>query len=115
MLLIIGHNRGIPNRLMASNNQAAPIPESIIPEPDEAVALFESRGGNLTLFSLFGHDPLTVFPELMEEREQRFLQRYPAADFGPFFYTVANGDNSLFREGLLYFIHLSQQLQSLIN
>lgn len=68
---------------MASNNQAAPIQESIIPEPDAAVAQFQSRGGRLTLFSEFGHDALAVFPELMEEREQRFFQRYP--DFAPFF------------------------------
>ena len=99
--------------MMANNNQVASVPQSIIvPEPDDAITFFQSRGGHLTLFSSFGHDPLTDFPELVEEREQRFQQQYP--DFGPFFYTVVNGDYSLFRDGLLKFIDISQQLQSTI-
>ena len=112
LTLIIGHNRGVPNRIMANNNQVASVPQSIVPDPDDAVRLFQSRGGRLTLFSSFGHDPLSDNPQLVEEREQRFRQQYP--DFGPFFYTVVNGDYSLFRDGLLNFIHISQQLQSMM-
>lgn len=62
----------------------------------------------MTLFSEFGHDPLAVFPELMEENRGSSNVTLTLLLF-------ANGNNSLFREGLLHFIHLSQQLQSLIN
>lgn len=68
-MFYLGQNRGIPNRLMASNNQVAPVPQLVVLDPDEAVQQFESGGGNLTIFSIFGEDPLADFPDLVSERE----------------------------------------------
>ncbi len=45
-----------------------------------------------------------------KEREEEFHRRYP--DFSPFFRTVVNDDYSLFREGLLFLIDVSNRLES---
>ena len=109
----IGPNRGTPNTLMRRNNQAVLIDPSLLPEPADAITRFSAHGGSITLFSPFGKDPLEDHEELCEEREQNFLLQYP--EFGPFFHTVVNGEFSLFREGLLFFIDLSQQLEHSIS
>ena len=48
---------------------------------------------------------------MVAQREEEFKRRYP--DFGQFFSTVVNSDYSLFKEGLLCFIELSQRLSSI--
>ena len=108
--LLVGAHRGIPNELMWQNSQAVPVDPHLLPEPDVAVQEFESFGGNLTLFSPFSCDPLQGRPDLVTQRETQFHGRYP--DFGPFFYTVVNGDYSLFRDGLLYLIDITKQLET---
>ena len=97
---------------MRRNDNTVQISSSLIPEPDEAVQLFESKGGHITLFSPFGRDPLETRPDLYSQRNLKFIERY--SDFQPFFHTVVNGDYSLFREGLLYFISVSKQYESLL-
>ena len=69
---------------------------------------FEENGGHLTIFSSFGEDPLQGNPYLVAQRETEFYRRYQ--DFRNFFYTVANGDFVLFREGILYLIAISSNL-----
>lgn len=69
--------------------------------------MFQTQGGHVTVFSPFGRDPLENYPDLIAEREAKFNEHY--TDFAPFFYTVVNGDNSLFRTGLLQFIEISKQ------
>ena len=44
---------------------------------------------------------------LVAEREAKFYERYP--DIGPFFYSTVNGDTTLFKDSLMYFIQLSKQ------
>ena len=95
---------------MERNYQAVQIDCRHLPSPQEAVEMFEAHGGHLTLFSPFGQDPLAGHSQLIAEREDKFNERYP--DFAPFFSTVVNGDNSLFRSGLLYFIQLSRQFET---
>ena len=92
---------------MQKNNQAVRISLHQLPSPDEAVQMFEANGGHLTIFSPFGDDPLKDHMRLAAEREENFHEQYP--EFQPFFSTVVNGDNSLFRSGLLYFIFYSTQ------
>ena len=93
---------------MQRNNQTVQIDPSLLPEPVDALQLFKAHGGHITVFSPFGQDPLENHPEHFQERESKFFECYP--DFGPFFHSVVNGDYSLFREGLLYFIDTSKQL-----
>ncbi len=95
---------------MQQNNQATQIDGRLLPEPDGALQSFESHGGHITVFSPFGQDPLMEQPDLSSQREARFFERYP--DFGPFFHSVVNGDFSLFRAGLLYFIDVSRYFEA---
>ena len=109
-IFLTGAHCGIPNELMRRNSQVVPVDPHLLPDPDVAIQEFESFGGNLTLFSPFGRDPLQERLDLVTQRETEFHRHYP--DFGPFFYTVVNGDYSLFRDGLLYLIDITQQLQT---
>ena len=97
---------------MSRNNQAVKIDSSIIPEPSDALKSFEDHGGHITLFSPFGHDPLESHSNLYQERESKFIDQYP--EFGLFFYSVVNGDYSMFRQGLLCFIVISKELEAQI-
>ncbi len=108
-----GHERGIPDELMKRKNHAMSIDLQLLPQTGDAVGQFESHGGTLTTFSEFGHDPLSERSDLIQQRETKFHERY--TDFGPFFYSSVNGDNSIFRLGLLYFIEISTQLLSQIQ
>ena len=68
--------------------------------------------GHITHFSGFGEDPLVNNTILSHQREVEFHQRYP--NFDLFFHKVVNGDDSVFREGLLYFIQITQTLTDII-
>ena len=93
---------------MHRNNQVQMIDPAALPDFSDAVHQFESYGGQLTLFSGFGDDPLKDNAPKMAQRETEFKQRY--ADFSQFFYSVVNSDYHLFKQGLLFYIHLSTQL-----
>ena len=97
---------------MRRNNHIARIDPSLLPSSDDAVQLYEQFGSNITQFSAFGQDPPNSRSDLVQQRETEFYQRYP--QFGPSFHKLVNGDACLFREGLLYFIHISTHLVSLI-
>jgi hypothetical protein len=95
---------------MRENNQAVQIDSRILPEPAAAVQQFQEMGGRLTAFSPFGHDPLQNNPALLAQRDRRFQEQYP--DFNQFFHSTVNGNNSVFRDGLLFLIDISKQLET---
>ena len=95
---------------MFNNNQAAQIDSRLIPQVESAVREFETNGGQLTVFSSFGEDPLQGSPTLAAQREAEFYRHHP--DFQEFFHTVVNGDYFLFREGILCFIDISTRLST---
>ena len=68
--------------------------------------ILKNMVGNLQFSILLGKIHSTSF--LIAQRESEFHRRYP--DFGNFFHTVVNGDYSLFREGLLHLITISNRL-----
>ena len=105
-----GIHRGVPIRLKLENDQTSQIDPNLIPDAAVAVEEFEETGGHLTTFSSFGEDPLQRYPHLVAQREAEFYGCYP--DFSQFFHTTANGDFFLFREGILFFIHLSKTLET---
>ena len=94
---------------MNSNNRAAKVDPHLVPLPEDAVRQYEEAGGHLTHFSKFGEDPFASNACLIRQREEEFQKRYPS--FDPFFSNLVNGNDSLFREGLLYFIRLTHTLQ----
>ena len=97
---------------MRRNDRTVRVDSSLVPEPRDAVAQFESLGGHLTLFSPFGEDPLKDRADLISQRETEYFVQYP--DFGPIFHTLVNGDSNLFRCGLLLLIQVSKRLESLL-
>ena len=102
-VVFLGRSRGVPNRLMAANNHARHISDHSILDVDSAIQQFENLGGHITTFHSFGEDPLKSNSQLVTRREAEFQARYP--DF-------VNGNFSLFREGVLFLIRLSRQLQA---
>ena len=110
LFIVLGSHKGIPNVLMSENNQAKAINPSLIPEVDDAVQMYQTHGGQINLFGDFGIDPLLQRKDLSNLREQRFFEQY--ASFDNIFHTVVNNDNTLFRNGLLYFIDVSMQLEA---
>lgn len=108
MLLTLGEQRGIPNVLMSNNNQVAQLNPSVIPTPDDALQQFQDCGWEVTVFNSFGQDPLELRPYLIAEREELFHQRHPT--FDEIFHSTVNGNDLLFKAGLLDFITISKQL-----
>lgn len=50
--------KGTPNNLQAQNDRTTLINERVVQTRDEAVKLYEERGGQLTFWPEFGIDPL---------------------------------------------------------
>ena len=104
--LLLG--KGMPNVRMQLNNRLFPLDPHVVPTAVEAVSHFHSAGGKLTLFSHFGVDPLHGRRELCEMRLRTFTSRYKT--FASIFHAVCNGDESLFRSALLYFIDITKRM-----
>ena len=51
--------------MMANNNQVASVLQSIVPEPDDTVTLFQSRGGHLSNAALTRLTSTRVFQTLL--------------------------------------------------
>ena len=86
------------------------IDNQLIKDPTTILEEYRQLGGNITVFSPFGEDPLKNRPDLLAIREKGFFERYTG--FEQFFYSVVNGDLSLFKEGLLFFIDVTIRLSS---
>ena len=86
------------------------INHQLIKDPTTVLEEYRQLGGNITVFSPFGEDPLKNRPDLVAIREKSFFERYTG--FEQFFYNVVNGDFSLFKEGLLFFIDVTIRLGS---
>ena len=93
---------------MEQRNGTVKLQPSQIPEVTDSVKEYEELGGKLTFFKSYGIDQLQHRQDLIQERERLFTVRYP--DFGIIFYTVVNGNNVLFRDGLLYLIRINNVL-----
>ncbi len=103
----------IPNQAMLANSQVAKVDTHVIPTVHEAVQSFEQDGGHLTQFSLFGEDPLADCVSLLEQRTSQFYSRF--SSFDTFFHQLVNGRDSLFKNGLNFFIYLTSTLSTTIN
>ena len=61
---------------MQKKHQSVQVNVSPIPKPLNALHSLQANGGQFTVFSCFGDDPLKCHPELIEEREHSFYNRY---------------------------------------
>ena len=84
----------------------------LLPRAEEAVSEYENAGGNLTVFSQFGIDPLRDFPILKHQRESQLSSNL---DFDNIFHCLVNGNQQPFMYGLLYFINLNDRLAASMN
>lgn len=91
---------------MNQDNRTAKVSPHIIPSPHEAISSYHDMGGELTLFSTFGEDPLST--SLRTVREQEFLTTYP--DFEVFFTSAVNGQEQPFRNGLEHILSITKRL-----
>ena len=99
--------RGIPNKIMMKNNYTSEVDPTLLLSPEQAVKEYENAGGNLTMFSQFGVDPLQHYPTLIKQREMELLSHY---NFDTIFQNIVNGNQQPFMDGLLCFINISARL-----
>ena len=99
--------KGIPNQLYRRKNLARSVAPSDIPLPQEAVDQFHSGGGQLTLFSPFGTDPLDGDEDLVAERERRL--QAGVSNFASVFHSLVNRNDQSFRDGLKLFLRVTQE------
>lgn len=64
---------------MRSNYNTSPGNEGIIPSPEQAVQQYHSLGGQLTILSHFGTDPLEDGQRV--ERDERLILDFPTIYF----------------------------------
>lgn len=68
---------------MLNCNQAVKIDSTLLPDGEIAVQVYKANGGQLTVFSCFGEDPLQGNPSLIALREAEFHRWFP--DFSGIF------------------------------
>ncbi len=96
---------------MTLDNRAKNILPSLLPSVHEAVQLYREAGGGITNEHTFGIDPLSGNLEMQKIRQDSVLQHY---DFNPMFHQLVNGNDSLFKEALLYFVDVTYRLSTVI-
>ena len=91
---------------MQENNKACQLPnQELLPSKEQAVALYESEGGNITPPELSRVNPIYDNPWLKKLRFDSFVAAYP--NFSAIFHGIVNGESYLFKEGLQHFISLT--------
>ena len=98
-----------PNLTAANTNRVQQIPNpSIIPSVDEAIAMYENAGGNITRESSFGIDPLKDNDLLIARREELFRQNNYS--FENMFGSIVNGNSTSMERALLSFIDITRNM-----
>ena len=103
-----GISRGSPNERMVKDNRVKRIDRSLLPTPNEIVQQYRQSGGHITEFCSFGSDPIANNLNKCIVRNTSFSQCYPS--FDAIFHQLVNGNETLFREGLLYYIDITYRL-----
>ena len=75
--------------------------QDLLPSKEQAVALYESEGGNITQPQLFGVDPISENSHANKLPFDTFLAANP--NFSTVFHGVVNGQSHFFEEGLQHF------------
>ena len=70
--------------------------------------MYRRGGGRITDPAGFGVDPLLADTAKSEIRRQSFADHVPS--FAPIFSTLVNGDDRLFREGLIFLCDITYRL-----
>lgn len=78
--------KGVPNQLAARSRCIGAVPPSSVLTSADATQAFQELGGNLTLFSPFGVDPLDGRQDLLTARVTEFYRH--VSDFSPLFHSL---------------------------
>ena len=105
-----GPHRGIPNHLAIENCRTGTVSPGAVPSLDVAVQAYQSTGGYLAPQAIFGTDPLSHSPALLQQR-CRELDRLLLPPEDIFGFTV-NGHYQPFASSLTSFITLTNQLSA---
>ena len=103
-----GLPEGVPNQRVFIDDRVKRIDQSLLWTPAEAVQRYRRNGGRITDPAEFGNDPLLGDASKLEIRRQAFADRVPS--FEPIFSSVVNGDDRLFREGLIFLCDITYRL-----
>lgn len=114
VLAFILTGKGVPDKRMEENKQTFILPSTdMLPTSEEAVLAvlaYEREGGHLSLPQVFGTDLLSGNQELQNLRFDNFNAAYPSFDI--IFHCLVNGNDHPFKEGLQYFIDLTNNIKS---
>ena len=98
----------MPNVMMLRDNRARRIDPAVIPTVNDAVASYRAQGGHLTDHDELGVDPSSHDRQKSRIRQQSFSEKFPS--FGLIFDNLVNGQPQLFREGLLFYLSITNCL-----
>ena len=86
------------------SNTLEPLQETVVPNEEHAIQMFEAQGGQLQREWQVGCDPLSGDDVRQQQRKHLFSVRHCFEDI---FTAVVSGDPSPFKRGLEYFIGLT--------
>ncbi|XP_028515932.1 uncharacterized protein LOC114575383 isoform X2 [Exaiptasia diaphana] len=104
--------KGVPNERACDYKRTGVIPSHVIPTVEAAsdieyIYIFRNAGGKLQVDSSFGSDPLARNKEKSSARDTQFAKFY---SFTQIFHDGSNGNTELFKNGLLYYIYLTEEI-----
>ena len=103
-----GLPQGVPNQRVFIDDRVKRIDQSLLWTPAEAVQMYRRSGGRITDPTGFGVDPLLTDTTKCGIRQQAFEERFPS--FEPIFSSLVNGDDRLFRDGLIFLCDITYRL-----
>ena len=99
--------KGKPITLAVKHNSAVQLPVNWIPTCAEAVDQHQQLGGRLKHFSSFRNDPLLQSREKQAQKESKYHDRFISEEK---IFTDMIRNDSVLRDGILYFTNLSREL-----
>ena len=90
------------------NCRAAPIDSRLVPDVSNAVSLYQASGGRLGAETGFGVYPLSVSPELIQQRQAAMESNIPSPE--ELFGHTVNGLFQPFSDSLKFMIDVSTDL-----
>ena len=93
---------------MLQNNCARRIDHRLLPSTSDAIQLYHQSGGQLTDPYAVGQDPLEANALKLGIRHEAFYKKYPT--FKIVFSSLVNGDSSIFKNALKFYISITRRL-----
>ena len=95
---------------MGRNNHTKPINQGILPNPIDAVQLYQQQGGYLRDPYQAGTDPLDGDAYRLGVRHEAFVEKYPS--FQDIFSRLVNNDSTVFQKALKFYIDITFRIAS---